>query len=176
MPMTRSVTWNGQLRLVFSDVDETVADLYRPAEIGMLDALTRLLDQGIRLVLITGQSVDNVEQRVVMRLPARLRYRIAVGACSGAELWGYSPDGDRNAVSFYTVESVLTVEQKAAWREIVQQLIAEFGLVPFPPMPISEFQLQHGDDPWNVLLDDRGRRSRSSFQIPTVSQTPQVND
>ena len=90
MVLPRPIVWNQKLRLILSDVDETVADLYRPAEPGMLDALARLLDQGIALVLITGQSVDNVEQRVVMRLPARLRRRIAVGGCSGAELWGYA--------------------------------------------------------------------------------------
>src|ERR1700682_4302679 len=95
MALPRSVVWNQGLRLILSDVDETVADLYRPAESGMLAALTRLLDQGIVLVLITGQSVTNVEQRVVMNLPAQLRQRIAVGACSGAELWGYSTMGER---------------------------------------------------------------------------------
>ena len=104
----RSVSWNKKLRLILSDVDETVADLYRPAEPAMLDALARLLDQGSALVLITGQSVDNVEQRVVMRLPARLRRRTAVGACSGAELWGYTPDGARNAAPYYTVENTLS--------------------------------------------------------------------
>ena len=59
MALPRSIVWNSKLRLVLSDVDETMADLYRPAEPGMLDALTRLLDQGIVMILITGQSVDN---------------------------------------------------------------------------------------------------------------------
>jgi hydroxymethylpyrimidine pyrophosphatase-like HAD family hydrolase len=97
MALPRSVSWNQKLRLALSDVDETIADLYCPAESGMLEALARLLDEGIFLVLITGQSVKNVEQRVIMGLPARLRQRIAVGACSGAELWGYSTKGERNA-------------------------------------------------------------------------------
>jgi hypothetical protein len=52
----RSIPRNNELRLVFSDVDETVADLYRPAEARMVLALARLLNRGIRLVLITGQS------------------------------------------------------------------------------------------------------------------------
>jgi hypothetical protein len=82
MPLPRSVLWNHKLRLVLSDVDETVADLYCPAESGMLDALARLLDRGICLVLVTGQSVENVEQRVIMGLPGQLRHRVAVGACA----------------------------------------------------------------------------------------------
>jgi hypothetical protein len=163
MALPRSVFWNRELRLALSDVDETVADLYCPAESGMLDALTRLLDEGIFLVLITGQSVKNVEQRVIMSLPAQLRQRIAVGACSGAELWGYSTTGERNATAFYTANSVLTAEQRGAWRIVTQQLITEFRLIPFPPMPISDFRLQHGEEPWHVLLDDRGPQITLEF-------------
>jgi hypothetical protein len=163
MALPRSVLWNRELRLALSDVDETVADLYRPAESNMLDALTQLLDDGISLVLITGQSVENVEQRVVMGLPAQLRRRIAVGACSGAELWGYSTTGERNATAFYTADSLLTAEQREAWRRVTQQLITEFRLIPFPPMPISDFRLQHGEEPWHVLLDDRGPQITLEF-------------
>ena len=122
MAAPRTVLWNQKLRLVLSDVDETVADLYRPAGQAMLDALARLLDQGIALVLITGQSVDNVEQRVVMGLPARLRRQIAVGGCSGAELWGYTAAGTRNATPYYTAETMLNAAQKQAWRVVTQQL------------------------------------------------------
>lgn len=163
MAMPRSVLWNHELRLVLSDVDETVADLYRPAELGMLDALTRLLNQGIFLVLITGQSVKNVEQRVIMNLPARLRQRIAVGACSGAELWGYSTTGERNATAFYAADSALTAEQRRAWRVVTRQLITEFRLTPFPPMPIPDFKLQHGEEPWHVMLEDRGPQITIEF-------------
>jgi hypothetical protein len=163
MALPRAVFWNQKLRLVFSDVDETVADLYRPAAPGMLGALARLLDQGISLVLITGQSVENVEQRVIMALPARLRQQIAVGACSGAELWGYSTTGERAAVPYYTAETALTVEQKKAWRQVIQQLIAEFRLIPLPPMPIDDFQRQHGEEPWQVMLDDRGPQITIEF-------------
>jgi hypothetical protein len=156
MALPRSVVWNREFRLALSDVDETIADLYCPAESGILDALTRLLDHVIALVLITGQSVGNVEQRVVMNLPARLRQRIAVGACSGAELWGYSATGGRNAAPFYTAESALTAEQKGAWRAVTGQLLTEFRLTPFAPMPIADFKRQHGQEPWQVMLDDRG--------------------
>jgi hypothetical protein len=163
MALLRSVAWNHELRLVLSDVDETVADLYCRAESCMLHALARLLDQGIALVLITGQSVKNVEQRVVMNLPAQLRQRIAVGACSGAELWGYSNTGERNATAFYAADSALTAEQRAAWRVVIRQLITEFRLTPFLPMPIPDFKLQYGEEPWHVLLDDRGPQITIEF-------------
>src|ERR1043165_7430052 len=86
-----ALPWNPGLRLVFSDVDDTVAELYRAATSDMTTGLARLLDRGIRIVFITGQSAANVERRGVMNLPAQLRHRVAVGGCSGAELWGYSP-------------------------------------------------------------------------------------
>ena len=163
MSAIRSVQWNHGLRLVFSDVDETIADLYRPADTDMLGALARLLNQGIRLVLITGQSVGNVEQRVVMSLPAPIRHRVVVGACSGAELWGYSLTGERNSVAFDTADAALSGEQKAAWREIVQQLVTEFQLSVNQPMPIPEFRLSRGDEPWHVMVDDRGPQITIEF-------------
>jgi hypothetical protein len=154
--------WNDRLRLVFSDVDETIADLYLPAEPAMLSALMQLLDRGLRMVLITGQGVDNVEQRVVMRLPSALRRQVAVGACSGAELWGYSPAGGRCNVPFDTAESALSGEHKTVWRDVIQQLLGEFGLVAHPSMPIAKFAQLHGE-PWDVILEDRGPQITIEF-------------
>jgi hypothetical protein len=166
--MPSSVFWNDHLRLVLSDVDETIADLYRPAERRMLIALSRLLEQKIALVLITGQSIANVEQRVVMGLPAPLRRHIAVGTCSGTELWGYSPAGSRDERPFYTAESALTERQKADWRAVVEQLVREFRLLPVAPGPVADFKRQFGDEPWRVMLDDRG--PQITFEFPNASQ------
>src|SRR4030088_3063382 len=106
-----------------------------------------------------------------MSLPARLRQRIAVGACSGAELWGYSTTGERNATAFYTADSALTAEQRAAWRIATQELITEFHLIPFPPMPISDFRLQHGEDPWPAKLAVRAIEMKADY----LNAFPQSN-
>ena len=53
--------------------------------------------------------------------------------------------------------------QKRAWRTVIQQLITEFRLTPFPPTPIADFRLQHGEEPWHVLLDDRGPQITLEF-------------
>jgi len=58
-----TLAWNDQLRLVFSDVDETAADLYRPAEIEMVNAVAQLLDERVRIVLITGLIIFTLERR-----------------------------------------------------------------------------------------------------------------
>ena len=58
-----TLAWNDQLRLVFSEVDETAADLYRPAEIEMVNAVAQLLDERVRIVLITGLIIFTLERR-----------------------------------------------------------------------------------------------------------------
>ena len=58
-----TLAWNDQLRLVFSYVDETAADLYRPAEIEMVNAVAQLLDERVRIVLITGLIIFTLERR-----------------------------------------------------------------------------------------------------------------
>ena len=45
-----------------------------------------------------------------------------ISPCSGAELWGYSTTGERNATAFYRADGVLAAEQNKAWRVVIQQL------------------------------------------------------
>ena len=160
---SRTISWNDQLCLVFSDVDETIADLYQPAERQMVGAISTLLEQSVSLVLITGQGVENVEQRVVLELPAPLRRQVVIGACSGAELWGYSLDGSRKERPYYTAENVLTAENAKTWRSVVQQLIREFRLSPYAPMPVPDFRQKTGDESLCVMLDDRGPQITLEF-------------
>jgi hydroxymethylpyrimidine pyrophosphatase-like HAD family hydrolase len=175
MPIPRLLQWNERLKLVFSDVDDTIAGLYCAAEPEMLVALTRLIGKGTRIVLITGQGVSNVEERVVKRLPAQLRNQIAVGACSGAQLWGYSTKGERNGAAFDTADDELNDQQKTAWREIIGQLVDEFRLITHQPLPTTEFTLRYGDDPWQVMLEDRG--PQITLEFPNAFQlTPIARD
>jgi hypothetical protein len=163
-----SIHWNPNLRLVFADVDDTVAALYRPATAAMLTALGRLLERGVRIAFITGQGVAGVERRVVMNLPASLRRWVAVGGCSGAELYGYSALGERNSVAFDSAEDALSAAQKAAWRDIIRQLIDEFHLIPHPSAPFDEFVARHGEDPWHIILEDRG--PQITLEFPSAFQ------
>ena len=47
---------------------------------------------------------------------------------------------------------------------MTKQLIAEFRLIPFPPMPIDDSGDEHGEEPRTVLLDDRG--PQITFEFP----------
>ncbi len=55
------------------------------------------------------------------------------------------------------------MKQKTAWRAIVQQLVREFRLLPCEPMPVADFKRQFGDEPWRVMLEDRGPQITLEF-------------
>ena len=153
-----------RLVAVISDVDETIADLYLPAEVPMLEALTELLSLGTKLVLITGQSVDNVERRVVNLLPSIYRNHILVGHCSGAELWGYDTDGKRLTTPHYSMyQGQMSSEMVRAWRETIKMVLDEFKLQVLPTMPLRQFNEEVGDDPWVVMYEDRGPQITIEF-------------
>jgi len=41
-----SITWNPEIRLAVSDVDETIAEVYTPAEPEMITELSSFLSEG----------------------------------------------------------------------------------------------------------------------------------
>lgn len=150
-----NIKWNSQLKLIVSDVDETVADLYTAAEPEMVVELVKLLKSGIKLFFVTGQGINSVQWRIIDQIEKSLRKNILVGHCSGAEVWGYTPTGDIQASPYYSVYN-LTDDQKKKWREIVQQLISEFKLQAFPTMPVKEFISKVGNNPLSIMVEDRG--------------------
>ena len=153
-----------KLAAIISDVDETIADLYLPAEPAMIDALTTLLQGGTKLVLVTGQGIDNVEHRVINALPASQRSNVVVGHCSGAELWGYDQSGNRRDSTFYSrFTDRVSRECAEQWRVVVAELIHEFKLEIWPVMPVGDFMKIAGNAPWNVMFEDRGPQITLEF-------------
>lgn len=154
---TCKVKWNDNVKLIISDVDETVADLYVPAEPAMIHELSALLQEGKSLFFVTGQSAKSIQWRIIDQVPKDLRRKILVGHCSGAEVWGYNGKGDLRDKPFYSVyENSMTHEQKEKWRQVVKQLANEFKLEVYDTMPISDFKKKAGDNPNAVMLEDRG--------------------
>lgn len=151
------VTWNDGVRLIFSDVDETVADLYTAATPDMCRELERLLEEGRVLFFITGQSVQSMQWRITDHIRPELRARVLMGHCSGAEVWGFDSSGRLLSEPFYSLyKDALTVEQQQVWRNIVQQVIREFKLQVFPATPLATFKAAAGDNPLAIMLEDRG--------------------
>lgn len=151
------IKWNDKVKLIVSDIDETVADLYVPAESEMHKELTGLLQDGKSIFFVTGQGLKSVQWRVIDHISQPLRKNILVGHCSGAEVWGHNPDGSLRDEPFYSVyEATMGEKQRKKWRELVQQLVSEFKLRTLSTMPVTEFLKQSENDPLTVMLEDRG--------------------
>jgi len=152
-----NIVWNNQLLLAVSDVDETIAEVYTPADPAMITELSSFLRGGGKLFMVTGGSLARVQRDITNRIDPALRRDILISHCSGAEVWGFTAAGELRDQPFYSVyEETFTPEMKQQWRAIVEQLLHEFGLRPHPAQPKIAFLEQVGRDPQDIMLDDRG--------------------
>lgn len=151
------IKWNDKVKLIISDVDETIADLYKAAEPEMINELASLLKEGKVLFFISGQSVQSINWRIVNYLPKELRQRLLVGHCSGCEVWGYSEGGELNDKPYYShYEGRLNLEQRILWRKIVDQIVSKFGLIRYDTMTVELFKKKAGNNPLAIMYEDRG--------------------
>lgn len=159
-----TIKWNPNVKLIVSDVDETIADVYKTAEKEMIKELTRLLEEGKVLFLVTGQSIESMQWRIVDHIPKALRHKIIAGCCSGAEIWGFDKDGDLLRKPFYSLyDSRLTQQQREKFREVVKTVVTEFGLQTYSTMPEEEFRTKSEGDPHKVMIEDR--RSQITLEV-----------
>jgi hydroxymethylpyrimidine pyrophosphatase-like HAD family hydrolase len=155
--MASTVQFNNKVRLFLADVDHTIAETYAPAMPEMIKELSSLLDENRAIYLVTGGGLVRVRQRIVDQIPAKLRCKIIIAHCSGAEVWGFDEAGNIRSKPYYTLyDSIMIDIQKKRWREIVAQLIKEFKLEVYDPMPRSDFVQKFGNDPLKVMMEDRG--------------------
>lgn len=152
-----AIHWNNKVKLIISDVDETIADLYVEAKPEMIKELDKILSEEKVLFLISGQSVQSIQWRIVDKIKAQLRKRILVGHCSGAEVWGFDENGNLQTQPYYShYREALSDPQKKKWREVIQRLIREFQLKVYSPMPVLEFEQKSNRDPLTIMVEDRG--------------------
>jgi len=153
----QSINWSPKIRLAVSDVDETIAEVYTPADPAMIEELSTFLSEGKKLFMVTGGSLKRVREGITDLIDASLRHDILISHCSGAEVWGFTEAGELRARPFYSIyEETFTPDMKERWRDAVNQLIAEFGLRTHPVQPKTEFWERIGHDPRDIMLDDRG--------------------
>jgi hydroxymethylpyrimidine pyrophosphatase-like HAD family hydrolase len=159
--------WNNQVKLIISDVDETIADNYTPATPEMIKELSSVLEEGKALFLVTGASITRMRSRIIDALPAHLRKQIICAHCSGAEIWGFNTDGTQKKEPFFSLyDSSVSDEQKKIWRNKVEQLLQEFQLKLYPPVPIMEFKKRAGNNPLAIMMEDRG--PQITFELPNA--------
>lgn len=152
-----TVTWNDSIRLALADVDETIAEVYTPAEPKMIEELSGFLREGRKLFMVTGGSLKRVRAGITDLIPGELRHDILVSHCSGAEVWGFTSTGELRPEPFYSMyEETFTEQMKQSWRTVIDQLVTEFKLRPHPAQPKIEFWDTIGRDPLDIMLDDRG--------------------
>ncbi|MEO8105457.1 MAG: hypothetical protein ABI602_03920 [Candidatus Saccharibacteria bacterium] len=157
MSQSPTILWNDHMRLAIADVDETIADVYTPAEPGMITELSSFLRDGGKLFMVTGGSLGRVQRDITSRIEPLLRRHVLISHCSGAEVWGFMNSGELRATPFYSVyEETFTPEMKRLWREVIAQLVDEFALRPHPAQPKVSFWEEIGHDPHDIMLDDRG--------------------
>jgi hydroxymethylpyrimidine pyrophosphatase-like HAD family hydrolase len=157
MSKSNHIAWNNQLRIAFSDVDETIADVYTPADPEMIAELSSYLNDGGKLFMVTGGSLARVKRDITDHIEPGLRHDILISHCSGAEVWGFTASGDLRDKPFYSMyENTFTPEMKEAWRKVIAQLVQEFRLRTHPAQPKVTFRERIGQEPLDIMLDDRG--------------------
>lgn len=155
--MSQKIIWNDKLCIAFSDVDETIADVYTPATSGMIDEISVFLGEGRKLFMVTGGSLARVQRDITDQIDPSLRRGILVSHCSGAEVWGFTQAGEMRSEPFYSVyEDRFTPDLKRTWRDIIAQLVMEFSLRTHQAQPKLDFWKNIGRDPLDIMLDDRG--------------------
>jgi hypothetical protein len=156
-----TVRWNPRVRLVLSDVDETIAGLHEPASAEMLSALSRYLGEGGKLFLVTGAGLQRVTSGITDGIRPALREGVLVAPASGAEVWGFTGRGTVRRVSHNGHE--LTAAMSRRWRAVVAQLIGEFALRAHDMRPPARFHVEVGRDSRDVMLADRGAQISLEF-------------
>jgi hydroxymethylpyrimidine pyrophosphatase-like HAD family hydrolase len=170
------VEWNPDVRLIVSDVDETIADLFVPASPEMAVELNKLLAEDVSLFLVSGAGFASIKSRVVDLIRPELRHKVLVSHCSGSVVVGFDDKGETLPEPYYSMyDKSLTEEQKDKWREIVEQVVAEFHLEPHPNMPVEKFKEQFGDSPLVIMLDDRGPQITFEFVNAYNLTSDQIN-
>lgn len=148
---------NSELKLVFSDVDETVADIYTDMDPNMVPYFEKLIKSGVKFIFSSGGGLVSIENRVVFKIHPELRKNILVSHCNSSEIWGYDKQGNRLNTPFYSsVRGVLTQTQVEKWHQIMEEMVHHFNLKTFPSMPIKKFIDISNSDPLSVIYDDRG--------------------
>ena len=151
------IKWNDKVKLVLSDVDETVADLYLPALPEMISELNKVLESGVAIFLISGHGLAGIQERITNHIKPELRNKLLIGHCCGAEVWGFTKEGNLKDRPYYSkYEEKMSPAQKEKWRRVVDQVVREFELIKYPTMPVQKFKEKAGSSPLAVMYEDRG--------------------
>ncbi len=175
--LDNAIKWNSKVKIIVSDVDETIADLFLPASLEVIEELNMLLSEGKSIVFVTGAGLESVRKRIINLMDPKVRKQILISHCSGAEVIGFDEVGELQQEPHYsTYDKALTQHQKDQWRDIVKQIISEFRLEIHPPLPLEQFEELYGNHPLTVMYEDRGPQITLEFVNAYNLRTEQIEE
>lgn len=89
-----TVKFNNDVKLIISDVDETIAGVYTDADPDMVHELEKLLEEKRIIFMITGQGLREIQRRITDKIDKHLRKGTLIAHCSGAEVRGFDNKGE----------------------------------------------------------------------------------
>lgn len=157
------LNWNNEVKLIISDVDDTIAEVYKDASCEMICELEKLLCEGIVFLLISGQSFDNIFNRVIKFIDKKLLNKVLVSPCNGAEVIGFDKHGSVISTPIFSVDTVYSNIDYTKIKSIISQIITEFNIETIEVMNLDEYKLATKGNPRAVMIDDR--RLQISFDF-----------
>jgi hypothetical protein len=153
-------------------VDETLAPLFGPAPRRVITGLERLLKRDTFLMLISGQSVENIYERLIRWLHPQLRAHIVVSHCNGAETFGFDADGllIRPALVTSVAACADVLVRRAA--TVLRAAARELGFRCYTLMPVHQFRVATGGDPTALMVDERRVQVSANF-VNWIGCSPQ---
>jgi hydroxymethylpyrimidine pyrophosphatase-like HAD family hydrolase len=154
--MNSNIKWNNSVRIVISDVDDTIAPVFQPASAQMIAAIESLLHKGCLFLFVSGQGLSNILQRVVMHISPSLRKQTIIAPCNGAEAYCFDPSGGLVARPLYSVKADHGARiDTGAVMPHLHQVLANFDMASFSVCDVGLFRLMSGNDPMAVMVDVR---------------------
>lgn len=162
--------FNEKVRLIITDVDDTVSRVYRKTDPKLIFELERLLTEGKSIVFTSGQSFRGIHERITSQIAPNLRKRCLLVGCLGAEINRFDlKTGELVEKPAFSLYGKVPEAKRRKWREIVKQLVNEFNLKIFPIMPPEDFvKLTKGREN-SAMIADRG--PQITFELPNDTES-----
>ena len=158
------------MKLVISDIDDTLAEPFKPASPSLMALLIFMLEEGLCLFLLTGQGFNNAFERIVKQIPKNLTHRVFLGYCNGAQVCRF--EGHQALEVFNAVEDLgLDINVDFVSRAL-EEVSKTYQLTYVRTRSLNTFidvALESGIGT-SVMLDDRGIQISLDFICALASR------
>lgn len=141
-----------EVKVILTDVDDTVAEAFCEVSQEMVAALEQLLERKMIIFFISGQSFDNVYSRVIQKISEKWYEQIAVSPCNGAEIYRFI-----KGKGWIREYSILDEQVKMGELSVVADFIIQrFQLCSIPAHTMEVFRANSRGNPCEVMVGNRG--------------------